>query len=77
LGSEFATVRYLNCSPDGWHLLVVGYKSEKTYDLSALDWWILPTAGGAAIKTGVRDAFPAAGAATLWDLNHTLYREMM
>jgi Tol biopolymer transport system component/DNA-binding winged helix-turn-helix (wHTH) protein len=61
LGSEFATVRYPIWSPDGRQLLVIGYKSEKFYDLSALDWWILPTGGGAAIKTGVRDAFPAAG----------------
>ena len=61
MGSEFATVRAPIWSPDGRHLLVVGYKSEKTYELSALDWWILPTGGGPAIKTGIRDALPAAG----------------
>lgn len=61
IGSEFSTVRSPIWSPDGRHLLVIGYRSDKVNELSALDWWILPTGGGAAIKTGIRDAFPAAG----------------
>jgi Tol biopolymer transport system component/DNA-binding winged helix-turn-helix (wHTH) protein len=61
VGSELTTARSPIWSPDGRHLLVIGYRSEKNYELSSLDWWILPTGGAAAIKTGIRDAFPAAG----------------
>ena len=61
VGSEFATARYPIWSPDGRHLLVIGYRSEKTYELSSLDWWILSTDKSAAIKTGIGAALPAAG----------------
>jgi Tol biopolymer transport system component/DNA-binding winged helix-turn-helix (wHTH) protein len=61
VGSEFTTARNPIWSPDGRRLLAIGYRSQKVYELSSLDWWILPADGSAAIKTGIGAAIPAAG----------------
>ncbi len=63
-GSDFATARSPIWSPDGRHLLIVGYRSDKAFEPSALDWWILSTAGSAAQETGIRKAFLEAGLGT-------------
>ncbi len=62
-GSGFSTARTPIWSPDGRHLLVVGYHSDQAFDGSALDWWIIPTAGKTAVETGVGKAFLEVGLA--------------
>lgn len=61
VGSEFTTARSPIWSPDGRRLLVIGYRSEKNYEPSSLDWWILSMNGGSVTKTGIREAFSEAG----------------
>ncbi len=56
-GAGFSTARTPIWSPDGHHLLIVGYNSDKAFQASALDWWIIPAAGGGAQGTGIRKAF--------------------
>jgi Tol biopolymer transport system component/DNA-binding winged helix-turn-helix (wHTH) protein len=56
VGTEFTAARFPIWAPDGAHLLVAGYTSTRTYDQSAIDWWIVPVNGGAAAKTGLYEA---------------------
>jgi Tol biopolymer transport system component/DNA-binding winged helix-turn-helix (wHTH) protein len=60
-GSGFSTARTPIWSPDGRHLLIVGYNSDKAFETSGIDWWIVPTAGSGAQRTGIRRAFQQAG----------------
>jgi eukaryotic-like serine/threonine-protein kinase len=48
-------------SPDGKHLLFVGYTSARLYDDASLDWWLAPIDGSAGVKTGLHDALNRAG----------------
>ncbi len=48
-------------SPDGKHLLFVGYTSTRLYDDASLDWWLVAVDGSKAVKTGVHDALNRAG----------------
>jgi eukaryotic-like serine/threonine-protein kinase len=61
IGSKFTNARYPIWSPDGKYLLLIGYTSDKVYDKSALDWWLVPTDGGNPIRTGVYDALVRTG----------------
>lgn len=61
IGSKFTNARYPIWSPDGRHLLIIGYTSDKAFDSSSLDWWLVPTDGGNAVRTGVYDALSRAG----------------
>ena len=61
VGTEFTAARFPIWSPDGKHLLIVGYTSERAFERSALDWWLVPTDGGRAVKTGEYGAFVRAG----------------
>jgi eukaryotic-like serine/threonine-protein kinase len=56
VGAQFTAARTPIWSPDGTHLLVMGYTSTKSYDRSGLDWWVVPLHGGPAVKTGFFEA---------------------
>ncbi len=55
VGSNFTTARNPIWSPDGKHLLMIGYTSTKAYEASSLDWWLVGSNGGDAVKTGFYD----------------------
>jgi Tol biopolymer transport system component len=61
VGRNFTAARYPIWSPDGKHLLMVGYTSAKAYDESAIEWWLVPTNGGSAVRTGAHQAFVHGG----------------
>jgi serine/threonine protein kinase len=61
IGPDFTAARHPIWSPDGKHLLLIGYTSAKAYQGSSIDWWLVPTDGGAAVKTGAREAMARAG----------------
>lgn len=60
-GGKFTNARYPIWSPDGSYLLFVGYTSEKTYQQTALDWYLAPANGGEPIRTGAFEALQRAG----------------
>ncbi len=60
IGPEFTAARYPIWSPDGKHLLVLGYTSKKVYDSSSIDWWLVPAGGGQPVKTGLGEAMAHA-----------------
>jgi serine/threonine protein kinase len=64
VGSNFTAARLPIWSPDGKRLLFVGYTSAKAYESSSLDWWLVATNGGEAVKTGAYDALVQAGLQT-------------
>jgi len=61
VGPNLTAARYPIWSPDGKHLLLIGYTSAQTYDSSALDWWLVATDGNQAVRTGTYEAFVHAG----------------
>jgi serine/threonine protein kinase/Tol biopolymer transport system component len=61
VGPSFMAARYPIWSPDGKHLLCIGYTSAKNYESSSLDWWLVATNGGEAVKTGAYEALVQAG----------------
>jgi len=61
VGQNFAAARNPIWSPDGKYLLFTGYTSPKAFERSNIDWWVIPTNGGEAVKTGVREALDRAG----------------
>ena len=40
---------------------VHGYTSAKAFDSSSLDWWLVATGGGDAVRTGAYEALVEAG----------------
>jgi predicted Ser/Thr protein kinase len=61
VGPDLTSARLPIWSPDGKHLLVIGYKSAKAYESSSLDWWVVATNGGEAVKTGAYEVLVRAG----------------
>jgi Tol biopolymer transport system component/DNA-binding winged helix-turn-helix (wHTH) protein len=61
VGRNLTAARYPIWSPDGKHLLFIGYTSEKAYDTSSIDWWLAATDGSVALRTGAYDALSRAG----------------
>ena len=61
VGPDFTNARWPVWSPDGKHLLIVGYTSAKSMQSSFLDWWIVATGGGQPVRTGIYDALLRAG----------------
>jgi eukaryotic-like serine/threonine-protein kinase len=61
VGSNLTAVRFPIWSPDGKHLLCIGYTSAKAFESSAIDWWLIAPNGGDAVKTGASDALVHAG----------------
>ncbi|HVO96423.1 MAG TPA: winged helix-turn-helix domain-containing protein [Bryobacteraceae bacterium] len=56
LAPNLTNARYPIWSPDGKHLLVIGYSSQKPYESAFVDWWLVPTDGGNGLRTGAYDA---------------------
>jgi eukaryotic-like serine/threonine-protein kinase len=48
-------------SPDGKYLLAQGYTSANAFDSSRLDWWLIPTGGEEAVRTGAYQMLVEAG----------------
>jgi Tol biopolymer transport system component len=61
VGANFTAARYPIWSPDGKHLLLIGYTSQKAYESPAIDWWVVPINGGRPVSTGAHDALVGAG----------------
>jgi len=61
VGRNFTAARNPIWSPDGKYLLLTGYTSSKAFERSKIDWWVVPTNGGDAIKTGALEALTRAG----------------
>jgi eukaryotic-like serine/threonine-protein kinase len=61
VGPNFTAARYPIWSPDGKHLLLMGYTSQKAYESSASDWWVVPINEGSPVSTGAYDALIRAG----------------
>jgi serine/threonine protein kinase len=61
IGPNLTAARYPIWSPDGKHLLLIGYTSAKAYQDSSIDWWLAATNGDNALKTGAHEAFVQAG----------------
>ncbi|HYO84372.1 MAG TPA: winged helix-turn-helix domain-containing protein [Bryobacteraceae bacterium] len=61
IGTSFTSAREPIWSPDGKHLLSIGYASKTAYDGSALDWWLIAVDGQSASRTGAHKALAAAG----------------
>jgi eukaryotic-like serine/threonine-protein kinase len=61
VATEFSNVRFPIWSPDGTHLLVVGYASSQVNNPVALDWWLTPVSGGRSIRTDAYAAFVRQG----------------
>jgi DNA-binding winged helix-turn-helix (wHTH) protein len=61
VGRNLTNARYPIWSPDGDHLLTVGYNSAKAYERSAIDWWLVPTNGEEAVRTGAYQKLGGAG----------------
>lgn len=60
MGADLTVARYPVWSPDGKRILVIGYNSQKAFETSS-DWWLIPTDGGHAVKTGLYDKLERAG----------------
>jgi serine/threonine protein kinase len=56
VGSNFTAARNPIWSPDGKHILLIGYTSAKAFEQSSIDWWFVAATGGGATKTGVHEA---------------------
>lgn len=61
VGPSFTAARYPIWSPDGKHLLLIGYTSAKAFENSGIDWWMVATDGGDVVKTGAYDVLVRAG----------------
>ncbi|HYM09813.1 MAG TPA: protein kinase [Bryobacterales bacterium] len=61
VGPNFTAARDPIWSPDGKHLLLIGYTSAKAYESASLDWWLAATSSGDAVKTGAYEALAKAG----------------
>ena len=62
IGKKFSTARLPDWSSDGRHLLILGYRSEKAYEISMLDRWVVTAGEGEnAVQTGFREALLSAG----------------
>jgi Tol biopolymer transport system component/DNA-binding winged helix-turn-helix (wHTH) protein len=61
VGANFTSARYPIWSPDGKHLLLIGYTSENANEKSALDWWLVPVNGGQPIQVGIYESLVRAG----------------
>ena len=63
---EFESARYPVWSSDGKWVLFLGTRDSKGVEPTglsgeSLDWWIAPSAGGRAVKTGALEVFRQAG----------------
>jgi predicted Ser/Thr protein kinase len=61
VGSNFTSARLPIWSPDGKRLLLVGYTSAQAFESSSIDWWLVATNGGDAVRTGAYEELVHAG----------------
>ena len=61
LGPDFTSARYPIWSPDGKHVLFIGYAPSNAVESSSIDWWLAATKGEHAVKTGAYEALVQAG----------------
>lgn len=57
----FASAMYPIWSTDGKKVLFMGARDPKDIPIQAQDWWIVPTTGGAAVKTGASEIYRRQG----------------
>jgi Tol biopolymer transport system component len=57
----FASASYPLWSADGSKLLFLGARDAKDLPVGAVDWWITPADGGAALQTGAREILRREG----------------
>ena len=69
IGADMTGVRYPLWSPDGTGILAAASRASPPV-LASFDWWLFPTASGAAVPVNVREMFRQAGVNvdrnTLW-----------
>lgn len=61
LAPNLTASRYPVWSPDGMSLLLLGYSSKRSYETSALDWWLASDTGERVLRTGTYQYFVQAG----------------
>lgn len=61
VGPSFTAASNPTWSPDGKHLLLIGYTSAKAYQYSSVDWWVAATDGNDTVRTGAYEALVRAG----------------
>ncbi|HLK68307.1 MAG TPA: protein kinase [Bryobacteraceae bacterium] len=61
VATNFTTARSPIWSPDGKHLLFVGYTSAIAGDSSSIDWWMIGANGEDAVRTDAYEALRHAG----------------
>jgi Tol biopolymer transport system component/DNA-binding winged helix-turn-helix (wHTH) protein len=74
VGPNFTAARYPIWCPDGKHLLLIGYTSQKAYESSAIDWWVVPLNEGRAVSTGAYKGLVRAGFDARDFVNHASTR---
>jgi Tol biopolymer transport system component/DNA-binding winged helix-turn-helix (wHTH) protein len=71
VGPNFTAARYPIWSPDGKSLLLIGYTSQKAYESSAIDWWVVPINEGRPVSTGAYKRLVRAGFDARDFVNHS------
>jgi eukaryotic-like serine/threonine-protein kinase len=61
VGPNFTAARDPIWSPDGKHLLLIGYTSTRSYQESNIDWWLVATDRNEAVRTGAYQAWIHSG----------------
>jgi Tol biopolymer transport system component/DNA-binding winged helix-turn-helix (wHTH) protein len=61
VGANFTAARFPIWSPDGKHLLLIGYTAAKAFDSSSIDWWLVQADGAKQVRTGAYEALARAG----------------
>jgi serine/threonine protein kinase len=61
VGPNFTAARLPIWSPEGKRLLIIGYTSAKAFESSSIDWWLVATNGGEAVRTGAYEELVHAG----------------
>jgi serine/threonine protein kinase/Tol biopolymer transport system component len=61
VSTNFTAARQPIWLPEGKHLLFTGYTSSKTFDNSAIDWWLVAADGSQAVRTGTFEMLLRAG----------------
>jgi len=64
IGVQFTNARFPIWAPDGKHILLNGYTSDKPADGTAVDWWVVGTHGEDAVRSGIYEALSRVGLQT-------------
>ena len=81
IGAQFQVARFPVWHKDGKHLLLLGYTSDKAFDSTSVDWWVVPINGSGSVLErapmthcsmrvcngwALKTAGPGCSAATCW-----------